>query len=349
MVPLAPEQSASEHASQRSLAAAALPEKTSTSGDLAEERMHQSYSRQQVDEQPNHANVSTSTSASEEDDDSSEPFSSPSTTPVQWEAWSLPTETGGHFESATDLALYDGSCPLLTTASSSYDDSFTTPSPMLASSMRSRMVSLPNLAEEGGLAQRRARNDTAQKNTTTKYNKRPTPTTTSTTTAAAGAAATPTSSEQLQIRNHQSEIDQLQSQLRHLHTAHERAARSSQRYRSRCRRLQTQLDESSSENVLLRREVTDLRTLARLEEDARWRGALDALVLEDARGRSSATPPPAEVEVEIPVSHPKKRDGEKTKTKTTTAAADVEKSSLGVAMELTRGGLERHEVANRVA
>ena len=95
--------------------------------------------------------------------------------------------------------------------------------------------------------------------------------------------------------------------------------------------------------------MTDLRTLARLEEDARWRGALDALVLEDARGRSSATPPPAEVEVEIPVSHPKKRDGEKTKTKTTTAAADVEKSSLGVAMELTRGGLERHEVANRVA
>jgi len=341
MVPLAPEQSAPEHASQRSLAAAALPEKTSTSGDLAVERMHQSYSRQQVDEQPNHANVSTSEEGEEEEeDDSSEPLSSPSTTPVQWEAWSLPTETGGHFESATDLA-YDGSCPVLTTASSSCD-SFTTSSPILTSSMRSRMVSLPNLAEAGDLAQRRARKGTAQKDTTTKYNKRPTQITTITTTAA--AAATPTSLEHLQIRTLQSEIDLLQSQLRHLQTAHDRTAKSSQRHRSRCRHLQTQLDESHSENVLLRREVADLRTLVRLEEDARWRGALDALVLEDARDRAT-TSPLAEVEVEIPASSPPKKDVERTKTTT----ADVENSSLGVAMELTRGGLERHEVANRVA
>ena len=342
MVPLAPEQSAPEHASQRSLAAAALPEKTSTSGDLAGERMHQSYSRQQVDEQPNHANVSTSEEEEEgeEEDDSSEPLSSPSTTPVQWEAWSLPTETGGHFESATDLA-YDGSCPVLTTASSSCD-SFTTSSPMLTSSMRSRMVSLPNLAEAGDLAQRRARKGTAQKDTTTKYNKRPTQITTITTTAAA-AAATPTSLEHLQIRTLQSEIDLLQSQLRHLQTAHDRTAKSSQRHRSRCRHLQTQLDESSSENVLLRREVADLRTLVRLEEDARWRGALNALVLEDARDRATMSPL-AEVDVEITASSPP-NDVEKTKTTT----ADVENASLGVAMELTRGGLERHEVANRVA
>ena len=253
-----------------------------------------------------------------------------------------PTETGGHFESATDLALYDGGCPLLATASSSYDDAFAT-SPMLAGSMKSRMVSLPNLAEAGGLAQRRARKDAAQTDTTTKYNKRPTPTTTSTTTAAsasASAAATPTSIEQLQIRTLSSEIDLLQSQLRRLQTSHHRAAKSSKRYKSQCRHLQTQLDESHSENVLLRREVTDLRTLVRLEEDARWRGALDALALEDARDRS-ATSPPAEVEI----SPPKKKYAEKTKT----TAADVEKSSLGVAMELTRGGLERRVVANRVA
>ena len=326
MVPLAPEHSASEHNIQRSLAPAATLDKTNMS-DLAEERLNHSHS-QQADEQPNHVSAS--------EDDSSEPSASPSTTPVQWEAWSLPTETGGHIESATDLALYDGSCPLLTTASSSYDDAFSTASPMLASSMRSRMVSLPNLPEAGDLAQRRAKNDTTQKDTTTKYNKRPTTTSTV-------AGATPTSLEQLKIRTLQSEIDLLQSQLRHLQTAHDRAAKSSQRYKSQCRHLQTQLDESHSENVLLRREVSDLRTLVRLEEAARWRGALDVLVREeDARDRSST--PPAEVEIEISVPPPKK-DVEKTKTTTT----DVETQSLGVAMEVTRGGLERHEVANRVA
>ena len=333
MVPLAPEQSAAEHNDQHSLAAASPLDKTSTS-DLAEERLNQS----QVDEQPNHVSAS--------EDDSSAQQSSPSTTAVQWEAWSLPTETGGHFESATDLALYDGSCPLLTTASSSYYDAFHTSSPMLTSSMRSRMVSLPNLAEAGDLAQRRAQQDTAQKDTTTKYNKRPTPTSTPTSTAA--AAATPTSLEQLKIRTLQSEIDLLQSQLRHLQTAHDRAAKSSQRYKSQCRHLQTQLDESHSENVLLRREVSDLRTLVRLEEAARWRGALDVLVREeDARDRRSATPPLAEVEIEIPVPPPKK-EVETTKTNKTTTT-DVETQSLGVAMEVTRGGLERHEVANRVA
>ena len=324
MVPLAPEQSTSEHGDA---ATAPSLDKTwsSMSDDLAEERIHLSHSQQPVDEQPNHVS-SVSTSASE--DDSSESPSSPSTTPVQWEAWSLPTETSGHFESATDLAyMSDGGCPLLTKASSSYDAAFAT-SPMLAGSMRSRMVSLPNLAEADGLAQRRARKEAAQKDTTTKYNKRPTPTPTPTmtsTASASAAAATPTSLEQLQIRTLQSEIDLLQSQLCRLQTSHNRAAKSSKRYKSQCRHLRTQLDESHSENVLLRREVTDLRTLVRLEEVARWRGALDALALEDARDRSATTPP---AEVEIPVSPPKK-DTEKTKT----TAADVETSSLGVAMD----------------
>jgi len=295
--------------------------------------------------------------------------------PVQWEAWSLPTETWGHYESATDLAGGSCSAPLLEvvadptsagdtegghageTLRKGQDDdtdiasTASPPKPPILANMGRRMASLPNLAGGGRVGtppRRNAHKDTTKLATTT-ASKPSTTSTTSTPTTTATTTKTSSSIEQLQIRTLQSEIVRLQSQLRNLQTTHERTAKSSARHQSKCAVLQTQLGEARSENVLLKQEVADLRTLAKLEEDARWMGALDALMLEEVR---STPTPPAEVEVEVELEVPVEVPVPSSLANTKDSDAGVRaprRRSLGAAMELAGGGLERHDFTNRVA
>lgn len=324
----------------------------SSPDNLAEERIN----HPQPVEQTHHAQVGGDSSLA----------------PVQWEAWSLPTETWGHYESATDLAGGSCSAPLLevvadptsagdaggghageTLRKGQADDTdiASTASPPILANMGRRMASLPNLAEAGGRVgttpRRNAHKDTTKLATPT-ASKPSTTSTTSTPTTTTTTTSSSSSIEQLQIRTLQSEIVRLQSQIRNLQTTHERTAKSSARHQSKCAVLQTQLGEARSENVLLKKEVSDLRTLVKLEEDARWMGALDALMLEEAR---STPPAEVEVELEVPVEVPvpsslvNMKDGDAG----VRAPRRRRRRSLGAAMELAGGGLERHDFTNRVA
>jgi len=325
----------------------------SSPDNLAEERIN----HPQPVEQTHHAQVSGDSSLA----------------PVQWEAWSLPTETWGHYESATDLAGGSCSAPLpevvadptsagdtegghagetLRKGQDDDTDIASTASPPILANMGRRMASLPNLAEAGGRVgttpRRNAHKDTTKLATPT-ASKPSTTSTTSTPTTATTTKTTKTSSsiEQLQIRTLQSEIVRLQSQIRNLQTTHERTAKSSARHQSKCAVLQTQLGEARSENVLLKQEVSDLRTLVKLEEDARWMGALDALMLEEAR---STPPAEVEVELEVPVEVPVRSSLVNMKDSDAGVRAPRRRRrSLGAVMELAGGGLERHDFTTRVA
>ena len=275
-----------------------------------------------------------------------------SLTPVQWEAWSLPTETWGHYESATDLA--GGSCQELlttTTASTTFSEDESSSPPHVADIGR-RMASLPNLAEAGRLTsaasavgKKQSRKDTTSNSATGRRRKTATGDTPNTIT-------TNTSIEQLKIRTLQSEIHRLQSQLLNLQTTHERTLKSSSRYKSKCTTLQAQLEHTQSENDHLRQEVQDLKTLVKLEEEARLVGAIDALWVEE--DNRSATPP-THIQIEVPqgeaaepapatTMEPRSllmnnRDSRSTRSRRRRRSLD--------GMELK--GLERHDFTNRVA
>lgn len=277
-----------------------------------------------------------------------------SLTPVQWEAWSLPTETWGHYESATDLA--GGRCEDLTTTTTTLsrvspqeeqEESQEAASPPLLVDIGRRLASLPNLAEAGRVAgtsiEKQHLKDTASKSTTparrrktatgtgsTISSSRVTESTTRTTTANTSI----TRIEQMKIRTLETEIHRLQSQLLNLQTTYERTLKSASRYKSKCTTLQGQLDEAHAENDHLRQEVQDLKTLVKLEEEARLVGAIDALWMEE---EDRSTTPPTQIEVEVPL--PMGKDPTKLNAKT-------RRYSLG-AMELS--GLERHDFTNRVA
>lgn len=282
-----------------------------------------------------------------------------SLTPVQWEAWSLPTETWGHYESATDLA--GGSCQDLTATTATATTTFSevspqedelnneSSSPLLLADIGRRLASLPNLAEAGKSANassgRQDRKDTTSKSpsrrrktaTTASTVSRVTESTTSRT-PPPPKASTPTATiEQLKIRTLQAEIHRLQSQLLNLQTTHDRTLKSASRCKSKCTTLQGQLDEAHAENDHLRQEVQDLKTLVKLEEEARLAGAIDALWMEE-EGRSTTPPTQIEVEVPVPSSLPIKDPANPT--------ARTRRHSLD-AMELS--GLERHDFTNRVA
>ena len=145
--------------------------------------------------------------------------------------------------------------------------------------------------------------------------------------------------EQLKIRTLQTEIHRLQSQLLNLQTTHERTLKSASRYKSKCTTLQGQLDEAHAENDHLRQEVQDLKTLVKLEEEARLVGAIDALWMEE-EDRSTMPPTQIEVEVPVPTSLPVK---DSTRSR---GSARTRRHSLE-AMELS--GLARHDFTNRVA
>ena len=275
--------------------------------------------------------------------------------PVQWEAWSLPTETWGHYESATDLA--GGSCQELTTtttASTTFSEDESSSPPHVADIGR-RLASLPNLAEAGRLTQatsvigkRQDRNDTTSNSAAGRRRKTATGDTPNTTTT----STTNTSIEQLKIRTLQSEIHRLQSQLLNLQTTHERTLKSSSRYKSKCTTLQAQLEHTQAENDHLRQEVQDLKTLVKLEEEARLVGAIDALWMEEQDNGS--TTPPTHIQIEVP-------QGEAEEPAATTmeprslltqnnhgsrSTRRIRRRSLdGIELK----GLERHDFTNRVA
>ena len=274
-----------------------------------------------------------------------------SPTPVQWEAWSLPTETWGHYESATDLA--GGSCQELTTtttASTTFSEDESSSPPHVADIGR-RLASLPNLAEAGRLTQatsvigkRQDRNDTTSNSAAGRRRKTATGDTPNTTTT----STTNTSIEQLKIRTLQSEIHRLQSQLLNLQTTHERTLKSSSRYKSKCTTLQAQLEHTQAENDHLRQEVQDLKTLVKLEEEARLVGAIDALWMEEQDNGS--TTPPTHIQIEVPqgeaadpapatTMEPRSLRNNRGNRRTRRRSLD--------GMELK--GLERHDFTNRVA
>ena len=280
-----------------------------------------------------------------------------SLTPVQWEAWSLPTETWGHYESATDLA--GGSCQDLTTTTTTLSrdspqeeqESQEAASPPLLADIGRRLASLPNLAEAGAVVgadwiEKQDRKDTTGKSATTARRRKTATgtgstvsmTSTTRTTITPKATTSITSIEQLKIRTLQTEIHRLQSQLLNLQTTHERTLKSASRYKSKCSTLQGQLDEAHAENDHLRQEVQDLKTLVKLEEEARLVGAIDALWMEE-EDRSTTPPTQIEVEVPVPSSLPMGKDPTKPTARTRRHSLD--------AMELS--GLERHDFTNRVA
>ena len=281
-----------------------------------------------------------------------------SLTPVQWEAWSLPTETWGHYESATDLA--GGSCQDLTTTTTTLsrdspqeeqEESQEAASPPLLADIGRRLASLPNLAEAGAVAgtesiEKQHLKDTTSKSATIARRRKTATgtgstvsmTSTTRTTITPKASTSITTIEQLKIRTLQTEIHRLQSQLLNLQTTHERTLKSASRYKSKCSTLQGQLDEAHAENDHLRQEVQDLKTLVKLEEEARLVGAIDALWMEE-EDRSTTPPTQIEVEVPVPTSLPMGKDPTKPTARTRRHSLD--------AMELS--GLERHDFTNRVA
>ena len=284
-----------------------------------------------------------------------------SLTPVQWEAWSLPTETWGHYESATDLA--GGSCQDFTTTTpfsrvspqkkpdneslSSSASAAAAASPLLLADIGRRLASLPNLAEAEIVMEntKKEKKDTSMHAAGARRRKTATtgstvPTCTSPESAAEATtpasttttpAATP-SIEQVKIRTLQTEIHRLQSQLLNLQTTQVRTLKSSARYKSKCTTLQSQLDDAHAENDHLRQEVQDLKTLVKLEEEARLVGAMDALLLEE---EDRSTTPPTQIEVEVPVVEP---------TVPNSLIKDHHTSSSTVL-----NGLEQHVFTNRVA
>ena len=296
-----------------------------------------------------------------------------SLTPVQWEAWSLPTETWGHYESATDLT--GGSCQDFATSSGvspQREQEESSPRPL--TDIGRRLASLPNLSEAAETPAQnccRKLQDKQEDATkcatgiTTSSARRRKTTATSTgssshmppraaaeSTATAEAASTPTSItsiEQLKIRTLQAEVHRLQSQILNLQTTHERTLKSSTRYKSKCTQLQAQLDHTQAENDHLRQEVQDLRTLVKLEEEARLAGAIDALLLDE---QESSPTPPIQIEVEMPTPPPtallvsSSTSSSLIKDSSILVDARTRRHSLDT-MELSR--LERHDFTNRVA
>ena len=283
-----------------------------------------------------------------------------SLTPVQWEAWSLPTETWGHYESATDLA--GGSCQDFTTTTpfsrvspqkkpdneslSSSASAAAAASPLLLADIGRRLASLPNLAEAEIVMEntKKEKKDTSMHATGARRRKTATTGSTDPTSPESAAEATTPASttttpaatssiEQLKIRTLQTEIHRLQSQLLNLQTTHVRALKSSARYKSKCTTLQSQLDDAHAENDHLRQEVQDLKTLVKLEEEARLVGAMDALLLEE---EDRSTTPPTQIEVEVPVVEP-------------TVPNSLIKDHHNIGSSTVLNGLERHVFTNRVA
>ena len=82
--------------------------------------------------------------------------------------------------------------------------------------------------------------------------------------------------------------------------------------------------------------MQDLKTLVKLEEEARLVGAIDALWMEE---EDRSTTPPTQIEVPVPTSLPMGKDPTKPMARTRRHSMD--------AMELS--GLERHDFTNRVA